>query len=151
RPRLRDDADGRARGRAARALPRLRQRRRQGGPDRLHREAQARVQREVAMPNVDELLQGARDAIAAKRVYADPVERDGVTVVPAASVRGGGGGGGDNATYGGAGFGLAARPVGAYVIGPGERVEWKPAIDVQRMVLGWQVVAGLTVLAVWSL
>ena len=76
------------------------------------------------MPNVDELLQGARDAIAAKRVYADPVERDGVTVVPAASVRGGGGGGGDNENNGGAGFGLAARPVGAYVIGPGERVEF---------------------------
>ena len=45
------------------------------------------------MPDIDELLNGARDAIAAKRVYADPVEGDGVTLVPAASVRGGGGGG----------------------------------------------------------
>jgi len=44
------------------------------------------------MPNIDELLQGARDAITVKRVYGDQVERDGVTVLPAASVRGGGGG-----------------------------------------------------------
>ena len=43
-----------------------------------------------------------------------------------------------------------ARPVGAYVIGPDGEVKWKPAIDVQRMVLGWQVVSGLAVLAAWS-
>jgi len=103
------------------------------------------------MPDIDELLRRAQDAIAAKRVYGEPVERDGVTVIPAAAVRGGGGGGGDDTNNGGAGFGLMARPVGAYVIGPGEKVEWKPAVDVQRLMAGWQVVAGLTVLAVWSL
>ena len=43
------------------------------------------------MPDVDELLRGAQDSIAAKRVYGEPVERDGTTVIPAASVRGGGG------------------------------------------------------------
>lgn len=103
------------------------------------------------MPNVDELLRGAQDAIAAKRVYGEPVEQDGVTVIPAAAVRGGGGGGGDSENNGGGGFGLMARPVGAYVIGPEGEVAWKPAIDVQRMVLGWQIVSALTVLAVWSL
>ena len=60
------------------------------------------------MPDIDELLQGARDAITAKRVYAEPVEGDGVTLVPAAAVRGGGGGGGDNENNGGGGFGLMA-------------------------------------------
>jgi uncharacterized spore protein YtfJ len=103
------------------------------------------------MPNVDELLQGARDAITVKRVYGDPIEREGVTVIPAAVVRGGGGGGGDAEHNGGGGFGLAARPVGAYVIGPGDEVSWKPAIDVQRMALGWQAVSALGVLAFWSL
>ncbi len=103
------------------------------------------------MPDIDELLRGAQDSIAAKRVYGEPVERDGVTVVPAASVRGGGGGGGDDTNNGGAGFGLLARPVGAYVIGPGDRVEWQPAVDVQRLMAGWQIVAGLAVLAAWSL
>jgi uncharacterized spore protein YtfJ len=102
------------------------------------------------MPDVDELIKGAQDAIAAKRVYGEPVEASGVTVIPAASVRGGGGGGGDNENNGGGGFGLMARPVGAYVIGPEGEVKWKPAIDVQRMTLGWQVVSALAVLAVWS-
>lgn len=103
------------------------------------------------MPDVQELLQGAQDAIAAKRVYAEPVERDGTTVIPAASVRGGGGGGGDNENNGGGGFGVMARPVGAYVIKPDGEVSWKPAIDVQRMVLGWQIVSALAVLTGWSL
>jgi uncharacterized spore protein YtfJ len=102
------------------------------------------------MPDIDELLRGAQDAIAAKRVYGEPVERDGVTVIPAAAVRGGAGGGGDDTNNGGGGFGLMARPVGAYVIS-GENVAWKPAIDVQRLMLGWQMVAGLAVLAGWSL
>jgi uncharacterized spore protein YtfJ len=86
------------------------------------------------MANVDELLEGARDAITAKRVYGDPIEQDGVTVVPAAAVRGGGGGGGDADHNGGGGFGLAARPVGAWVIRNGEAT-WKPAVDVNRVAL----------------
>jgi hypothetical protein len=44
-----------------------------------------------------------------------------------------------------------ARPVGAYVIKPDGEVSWKPAIDVQRMVLGWQIVSALAVLTGWSL
>jgi uncharacterized spore protein YtfJ len=86
------------------------------------------------MANVDELLKGARDAIHVKRVYGDPVESDGVTVVPAAVVRGGGGGGGDAEHNGGGGFGLQARPVGAWVIRDGEAT-WKPALDLNRAVL----------------
>jgi len=44
---------------------------------------------------VDDLLQGARDALTVRRVYGEAIERDGVTVIPAAMVIGGGGGGGD--------------------------------------------------------
>ena len=84
------------------------------------------------MPNVDELLGGARDSITVKRVFGDPIESDGVTVVPAAKLGGGGGGGGDNENNGGVGFGLAAWPVGAYVIKDGE-VTWKAAVDVNRL------------------
>jgi uncharacterized spore protein YtfJ len=86
------------------------------------------------MPNVDELLHGARDAITVKRVYGDPIESEGITVVPAAVVRGGGGGGGDAEHNGGAGFGVQARPVGAWVIRDGEAT-WKPALDLNRLVL----------------
>jgi uncharacterized spore protein YtfJ len=81
---------------------------------------------------VDELLEGVRDAITARRVYGEPVEHEGVTLVPAAAVRGGGGGGGDSEGNGGGGFGLAGRPVGAWVIRDGE-VTWRPAVDLIRL------------------
>ena len=84
--------------------------------------------------NVDEFLSGARDAMSVRRVYGDPIEQNGTIVVPAAAVSGGGGGGGDNADNGGGGFGLRARPVGAYVVRDGE-VTWKPALDPLRLAL----------------
>lgn len=96
------------------------------------------------MPNVDELLAGARDAMSVKRVFGDPIEADGVTLVPVARVYGGGGGGGDNENNGGGGFGLMARPAGAYVIKDGE-VTWSPAIDLGRIIL-----AALAVIALWG-
>jgi uncharacterized spore protein YtfJ len=77
---------------------------------------------------VDELLQGAREAMSVRRAYGEPVEAGGVSVVPAAIVVGGGGGGGDADDNGGGGFGFMARPVGAWVIREGE-VSWRPAID----------------------
>ena len=86
------------------------------------------------MPNVEEILEGAREAINVRRVYGDPIEQEGVTVIPAAAVGGGGGGGGDETNSGGAGFGVRAKPVGAYVI-RGEDVAWVPAVDVSRIVL----------------
>jgi uncharacterized spore protein YtfJ len=86
------------------------------------------------MPNVDELLKGARDAISVKRVYGDPIEGEQVTIVPAAVVRGGGGGGGDEEGNGGGGFGVQAKPAGAWVIRDGEAT-WKPALDLNRVAL----------------
>jgi uncharacterized spore protein YtfJ len=90
--------------------------------------------------DVQETIAKARDAITVKRVYGDPYERDGVTVIPAAAVGGGGGGGSgesvepNKGSGGGSGFGLAARPVGAYVI-TGGQVRWEPAIDVSQIAL----------------
>ena len=46
----------------------------------------------------------------------------------------------DGTTGGGGGFGVRARPVGAYVI-RGEQVDWEPAFDLNRVILGGQVVA----------
>ena len=93
---------------------------------------------------VQELISSARDAVSVKRVYGDPFEQNGLTVIPAATVRGGGGGGkGDKEggeTGTGAGFGLAARPAGAWVIKDGQ-ADWKPAIDVNRVVFGGQAIA----------
>ena len=55
--------------------------------------------------------------------------RTAVTLIPAALVAGGGAGGGDEAGNGGGGFGLRARPIGAWVIRDGD-VSWRPAVDV---------------------
>jgi uncharacterized spore protein YtfJ len=95
------------------------------------------------MPNVDEILKGACDAITVKRVYGDPIEGGGVTIVPAAAVRGGGGGGGDAEGNGGGGFGLGARPVGAWVIRDGE-AKWSPAVDLNRIAL-YALLLGLVI------
>jgi len=92
--------------------------------------------------DLDTLLQGHRDAITVRRIYGDPVERDGVTIVPAAVVMGGTGGGGDDGGNGGVGLGLAGRPAGAWVIRDGE-VTWKPAIDLTRLA----AIAALTYVA----
>ncbi|MGZ8563061.1 MAG: GerW family sporulation protein [Candidatus Limnocylindria bacterium] len=100
--------------------------------------------------NVDELLTGARDAMSARTVFAEPIERDGLLIIPAAKVRGGGGGGSDTESNGGGGFGISAKPAGAYVVRDGQ-VTWQPAIDVNRMALGGQLVAivALLVLRTW--
>jgi len=99
--------------------------------------------------NVQDVITQAKDAITVKRVYGDPYEKNGVTVIPAARVQGGAGGGdgegpvseGEGSGKGsGSGFGLAARPVGAYVI-RGEEVRWQPAVDVNKVILGAQLVA----------
>ena len=98
---------------------------------------------------VQELVEGHRDAVGVERVFGEPYERDGVTIIPAAKVLGGGGGGSGASADGGnqgsgTGFGLIARPVGAYVV-RGDTVTWQPALDVNR------VAAGLFVLAVLAL
>jgi uncharacterized spore protein YtfJ len=101
------------------------------------------------MPNVDEILEGAREAMSVRRVFGEPYEQDGVTIIPAAAVRGGGGGGGDEMNNGGAGFGLQARPVGAYIVKDGD-VSWKPAVDPNRIVAGWQLVPLVGLLVAWA-
>ena len=88
-----------------------------------------------------ETITTARDAITVKRVYGEPYERNGLAVIPAAAVLGGGGGGGSERgehSDGGGGFGVQARPIGAYVI-RGEQVSWQPAFDLNRVILGCQL------------
>jgi uncharacterized spore protein YtfJ len=105
--------------------------------------------------NVDELLTKARDAVHVTRVFGEPYEKDGVTVVAVANVRGGGGGGGGEGPEGegkgsGGGFGLSARPVGMYLI-RGDDLTWRPAVDVNRVALGGQIVAVVALLAIRSI
>jgi uncharacterized spore protein YtfJ len=99
--------------------------------------------------DVDAMVTGVRDAMKAQLVYGEPIERNGTLVVPAAKIRGGGGGGGgaDGETNGsGGGFGITAKPAGAWVI-RGDEVSWQPALDLNRVILGGQIVAIVAFLA----
>ncbi len=99
---------------------------------------------------VDEMLKGTYDALTVKRVYGDAIERDGATFVPVANVRGGAGGGGDEAGNGGGGFGLMVDPAGMFVVRDGDAT-WKPAIDLNRVILGGQIVAVVALLVLRSI
>jgi uncharacterized spore protein YtfJ len=97
--------------------------------------------------NITEVLSTAKDSITVKRVYAQPYEKDGLTVIPAAVVGGGAGGGsGHDDEKGqegeGGGFGVNARPAGAFVVKDGQ-VSWRPAVDPNRII----TIAGLVVIA----
>jgi uncharacterized spore protein YtfJ len=78
----------------------------------------------------------ASDAITVKRVFGEPYEKDGLTIIPAAMIGGGGGGGSGhdarNQEGEGGGFGLGGRPAGAYVVKNGQ-VSWQPAVDPNRI------------------
>jgi uncharacterized spore protein YtfJ len=89
--------------------------------------------------DVQQILVGSQEALSARRVFGEPIQVDGMTVIPAASVRGGGGGGGKNGSEGGVGYGLNARPAGVFALKDG-KVEWRPAVDVNRLALGGQIV-----------
>lgn len=92
----------------------------------------------------------ARDTMTVRRVFGDPIERDGVTIIPAANVTGGAGGGGDAEGNAGGGFGVRAKPAGAYVIKNGE-VRWEPALDLNRTILVGQMVGIVALLTLRSI
>jgi uncharacterized spore protein YtfJ len=99
-----------------------------------------------------EILERARTgASAAGRVFGEPIERDGVTVVPVAVIHGGGGAGAGSGTTddggdrpegegSGGGFGFSGRPAGVYVIRDGD-AHWRPALDINKIIAGGQLLA----------
>lgn len=100
--------------------------------------------------NALETINQTRDALTVRRVYGDPYQEEGVTVIPAAHVMGGSGGGGDQAGNGGAGFGLSARPAGAWVIKDGD-VQWRPALDLNRVIFMGQLLGIVALLIARSI
>ena len=101
-----------------------------------------------------EQLQRARDVLTVRRVFGEAYELDGVTVIPVAKVSGGAGAGGGEGHRGGedgkgfgTGFGVDARPVGVYEVKEGT-VEWKPAVDVNRIVRGGQIAFAIVVICI---
>ncbi len=69
----------------------------------------------------DELLARAGDQLSVRRVFGEPIEHDGVLVIPVAvAVGGGGGGAGPDDQGAGGGFGGIVRGIGAYSIRDGQ-------------------------------
>jgi len=99
--------------------------------------------------NALDAVNQAKDAITVRRVYGESIQEEGLTIIPAANVMGGGGGGGDTEGNGGVGFGVRARPAGAWVIKEGE-VQWRPALDLNRVILVGQLIAVVALLVARS-
>jgi uncharacterized spore protein YtfJ len=97
-----------------------------------------------------QILTAAQDALSVSRVFGAPIEVEDATIVPVAVVRGGGAGGARRDTGGGAGFGLEMKPAGIFVV-RGDDVKWRPVIDVNRIVLGGQIVAVTALLVLRSI
>ena len=109
----------------------------------------ASVADSVSVTKTRDRIASAGDVLNARRVYGDPYEKNGLTVIPAAIVSGVAGGtpvdqAGDDAA-GERGFGVMARPSGAWII-RGDELSWKPAVDVNRIVLGGQIIAFTAIL-----
>ncbi len=116
------------------------------------------------MLNLETIVDRVDDTLTARRVFGEPVVKNGTTVIPVARIMGGAGGGegptptvpGEAgaetkpATSGGVGFGMAARPAGVYVIKE-DSVRWIPALDVNRVVIGMQVVLIVLLLTIRSI
>ena len=96
--------------------------------------------------DVEQVLQRSGELMSAGRVFGQPIERDGVTLVPVAWIVGGGGGGvgGPPESAGdGAGFGVVSIPIGAYEIKNGQ-ARFVPTYDVGLLaIVGASVVKRL--------
>ena len=100
---------------------------------------------------VDKVIEESRAMFGAGRVFGEPYERNGVTVIPAAKIAGGGGGGSDESDDGGggAGFGISARPAGALIIREDGSVRWKMPFDLNKVIIGGQLVGIAFFVTVW--
>jgi uncharacterized spore protein YtfJ len=98
--------------------------------------------------DIMEIVEQTKDAATVKRVFGEPIHHGDVVVIPVARVAQGGGGGqgqgkgekGEVGAGSGGGFGFGATPAGVFVLKGGD-VQWRPAVDVNRIVLGGQIVA----------
>jgi uncharacterized spore protein YtfJ len=114
-----------------------------------------KVEPEVAVMDV---LRRVVDNTTVGTVFGDPVTQNGMIVIPVARVRGAGGGGGGRspssdkpeASGTGGGIALSAKPVGVFVVKDGQ-VAWRPSVDVNKVILGGQLVAIVALLAIRAL
>jgi uncharacterized spore protein YtfJ len=95
----------------------------------------------------EDILSRVGDQLGIRRVFGEPIDRDGVTVVPVAVSIGGGGGGSAPGDQGdGGGFGGMVRGIGAYSISNGQ-VRFVPAVDTTALAAIVVVALGIVVRA----
>jgi uncharacterized spore protein YtfJ len=108
------------------------------------------------------LTNAANDTFTVRRVFGEAYERGGTLVIPVARLWGGtgsgsGGGeagvpssgaedeagrrGGQEGHGGGGGYGVHVKAVGVFVVDE-NGAHWQPALDLNRVILGGQVVLG---------
>ena len=101
-----------------------------------------------------DVITEARERMSQHTVFGEPITHDGVVVIPVARVGGmvGAGTGNRSDAEKGAGGGLTMRaaPVGVFVIRNGN-VVWRPAVDVNKVILGGQIVGIVALLTLRSL
>ncbi len=110
------------------------------------------------------LTHAAQEAFSVRRVFGEAYERDGALVIPVARVWGATGtgsgagevgipadaegedvpAGGQLGHGGGGGFGVHVKAVGVFVV-DGDGAHWRPALDVNRVILGGQLVGAVAV------
>ena len=100
--------------------------------------------------DIEAVMKEAHEMLGAGKVFGEPVERNGVTVIPLAKISGGAGGGDDETSEGGggAGFGVHARPAGALVIDAEGSVSWEVPFDRNKVIMGAQAMVIAVVFAV---
>jgi len=89
----------------------------------------------------------------AKSIYGEPVERDGVTVIPVAKVAygfGGGGGKKENEEGSGGGGGVMVTPVGYIEIKNGQ-TRFRPTLDPLALVPVMLAAAPMILLTAWKI
>ena len=95
----------------------------------------------------DDILTRVGDQLGIRRVFGEPIERDGITLVPVAVAIGGGGGGTAPEDQGtGGGFGGIVRGIGAYSISNGQ-VRFIPAIDTTALAAMFVLTVGVVLRA----
>lgn len=100
-------------------------------------------------------LRDTVDHVTVGRVFGAPITQGETIVLPVAKIGGGAGGGGgtgpaEQGSGTGGGVGVSAKPLGVFVLRDG-KVGWQPAVDVNKIVIGGQLVAVAALLVVRAL
>lgn len=131
----------------------------------------------MAIPHFDpaDVTRAVNDTLTVRRVFGDAYEREGTLVIPVAKIWGGTGSGSGSGEVGprgatgahesedtpagaqvghggGGGYGVHVKAVGVFVVDE-TGARWQPALDLNRVILGGQLVAAFvlsTVALAWA-